>query len=108
MNRFILLSLLLCMCSTKKDYSIVGTWKVNDVADQVWEFTEDGGFVIVRIGSAKNETIELGWFQLRNDSLICTSDFGQPLGYWQMSFSSDGSDVTLSGAEDVRSLHRIK
>lgn len=96
------------MCSTKKEHSIVGAWKVNEPANQVWEFTEDGGFVVVRIDSAKNETVDLGWFQFRNDSLICTSDFGQPFGSWQMSFSSDGSDITLSGTDNVRSLHRIK
>jgi hypothetical protein len=108
MNHLLLLAALLSMCSTKNDYSIVGTWKVTDTSNELWEFTEDGGFVVVRIDSVNNEQVEIGWFQFRNDSLICTSDFGKPLGSWKMSFSTDGSAITLSGIDDFRSLQRIK
>jgi hypothetical protein len=108
MIRSILLVSLLSMCSIMKDHSIEGTWKVNDHAKQVWEFTKDGGFVILRTDAEDNEQVELGWFQLRNDSLICTSDFGQPLGSWKMDFSPDGSAVTLSSTDDNKSLQRIK
>ena len=96
------------MCATKKDNSIIGKWKVDDTANLIWEFTEDGGFVIARFDSENNEQTELGWFLLRNDSLVCTSDFGQPLGSWKMSVSNDSDMITLSGSDDVRILERIK